>query len=432
MDISQIFDSVSLEGYNYASTSVEYEYNEEMVFEMNIGDSTNNLKGIILPKGGTTNNVYIGIKIEGEVYYLTIMPNLQSQMGNPGDMGVAFLPLKVNSSTKLSDIADQNIFGGLYNMAGTMSQNFAIKSSLNNLSTFRLGYASNVQLNRTNSYSLVSRMLLVPETVGMKGTQIPISVFGTKDTSHEGDFKMVDDFNLSVSELYAGVNYRFSFTGGPFYIPVFPLVDTNKISTTITYPENFIGSTGVNSNLINSTLFQRGNCSTSISTDPRDILKSYIDGELTEVTFTNSNDCTVGINYDYCPTGVTCTGNCYSSCPIGTCTQAFCQGSCKYNTDIQEYNCTAELVMLNPALQPLNPALAEIVAVSADESIALWIGLIVALIIIVVIIFALMYYSKNSKTEAKAKAEAKNGVVVDNVRPVSTTKYVEMRDVSSM
>src|SRR5690606_19773515 len=154
MDISQIFDSVSLEGYNYASTSVEYEYNEEMVFEMNIGDSTNNLKGIILPKGGTTNNVYIGIKIEGEVYYLTIMPNLQSQMGNPGDMGVAFLPLKVNSSTKLSDIADQNIFGGLYNMAGTMSQNFAIKSSLNNLSTFRLGYASNVQLNRTNSYSL--------------------------------------------------------------------------------------------------------------------------------------------------------------------------------------------------------------------------------------------------------------------------------------
>lgn len=356
---------------------------------LDINNGQNNLKGLIVGGGQTVTGIYIAAQLGNVTYFLTSMPTPFTAEGNRNNISLGFLPVKVNSSNRISDISDTNSFGDLYNVPGTMSQSFGIRNSGTSTNpVFNFGYADNQYLSNQRTFSLVGQIRNVPGQ-NMHPVPLGLSMFTSGTPKHLVNFIMNDDFNLSSGQLYGGVSYKMTFTGETFFIPFYPPVTStvsNGLATKIdmsklVYPTQFQSSLGINVYLINSTLYQARNCSIPMNSDPRDILNQNMRQSLPFTVFTNPSDCMIGVNYDYCKSDVTCSGNCYSYCPTGVCI---------YNSTTSKFSCGIRPV-------PIIPGLADIVPVS--QGLIFWIILIIIVLVIIVIIGAI-YYGINRSSES--------------------------------
>ncbi len=373
---------------------------------LEIGTTTSgNLKGVILEGRQIVKNIFIATIKDGVIYFLTTMPAFQSSTTSKGNIGLAFIPVKVDRSMRVSDISDQNVFGKLYNTPGTMAQKFGIRNDgTSNNPIFNLGYAANDYIVNNNIFSLATQITSVV-IANMQSQAIPMSIFRRNNPVHLVNFILASDFNLAPGDIYAGVKYNISFSGEAFNIPLFPPISstlTNGIATKIDslalrFPEDFTSSSGTNVYLINSSLYKTSNCSVVMTEDPRDVLNANLQGSLTDVVFTNAPDCTVGVNYVYCPSNVTCTGNCKSSCPLGT---------CEFDADASEFRCILDIIPVNPILTPISPI---------SEGIMFWIILIFVFVIVFVIIAAIFYSMRDpeEKDSKKGKKEEKKTVTFE-------------------
>lgn len=404
------------------------------------------IKGLIKTTHLDTEELYIAtVSSTGIVWFLTSMP-----FGF--DFTLAWLPVKVNSNTRIIDVKTGSAqISDKDDKRNVMSQKFRLTNISEN----------SYILDEINQPIIQLKNKKIEQKVKQPGTKfgvisyLPNTQTDIVQAFQFVQFKTFNNFNLKNNQLFTNVIYKgnvihntknlFDINGTTISIGAYlfqPDISTlqNGIATKFVYDgTEHIPVLAFN----NSAIFinpveisDPDNCNINFSGDTRDLmandirvclgleesLEEYCDSVGLDKCnfFTNIRDCEVGISYLYCNKGIQCSGNCKSGCSFG--------GFCEYNIKTNSFQCMSirppsgllanivpipepiipKPLPLQPSLQPLNPSLALLLIPDSPIDIPIApifpskktknvfiIGGIIFIIILIIFIVIVVYFANN-------------------------------------